>query len=149
MIRSRFHQQNDFPPANALITSKPTSHQQTRSPNAPSHSGRIPTGEQAGPGGRGTPPKALYIIHIRSWARCASDGAVLAGRWSVRTVASSHAAANGHHAPLMAMGIYALCRGPYAYNYVCVHMCVRFRDIDVRIPAKRLGHSSCLWLALG
>ena len=52
-----FHQQNDFPPANALKTSKPTSRLQARSPNAPSHRGRMPTREQAGPDG--TPPKAL------------------------------------------------------------------------------------------
>ena len=66
--QSAFHQQNsnnaspanDFPPANPLTTSKPTSRQQARSPNAPSHSGTMPTGEQAGPDG--TPPKALNLF---------------------------------------------------------------------------------------
>ena len=56
-IRTMFHRQHDFPPANALSTSKPTPRQQARSPNTPSRSGRMPTGEQAGPDG--TPPKAL------------------------------------------------------------------------------------------
>ena len=59
-IRTMLHQQGDFPPANALTTSKPTSRQQARSPNAPSHSGAMPTGEQAGPDG--TPPKALNFL---------------------------------------------------------------------------------------
>ena len=56
-IRKVLHQQGDFPPANPLTTSKPTSRQQARSPNDPSYSGTMPTGEQAGPDG--TPPKAL------------------------------------------------------------------------------------------
>ena len=62
--RTMFHQQNDSPPANALTTSNPTSRQQARSTHvhASSHGGRIPTGEQAGPGG--TPPKAL---NLRTW----------------------------------------------------------------------------------
>ena len=34
-IRTMLHQQGDSPPANALTTSKPTSQQLTRSPNAP------------------------------------------------------------------------------------------------------------------
>ena len=46
-----------------LTTSKPTSRQQARSPNAPSHSGTMPTGEQAGPDG--TPPKALNFPYFR------------------------------------------------------------------------------------
>ena len=58
-IRTMLHQQGDFPPANTLTTSKPTSRKQARSPNGPSHSGAMPTGEQAGPDG--TPPKALNI----------------------------------------------------------------------------------------
>ena len=58
-IRTMFHRQHDFPPANALSTSKPTPRQQARSPNTRSHSGRMSTGEQAGPDG--TPPKALNI----------------------------------------------------------------------------------------
>ena len=60
-IRTMLHQQGDFPPANALTTSKPTSRQQARSANAPGHSGTMPTGEQAGPDG--TPPKALNFSY--------------------------------------------------------------------------------------
>ena len=65
-IRTLLHQQGDSPPANTLATSKPTSRKQARSPNAPSHSGAMPTGEQAGPDG--TPPKALNLLrsHVRS-----------------------------------------------------------------------------------
>ena len=59
-IRTMSHQQNDFPPANALTAIKPTPRKQARSPNAPSNGGRIPTGEQAGPDG--TPPKALNFL---------------------------------------------------------------------------------------
>ena len=61
-IRTMLHQQGDFPPANALTTSKPTSRKQARSPNALSHSGAMPTGEQAGPDG--TPPKALNTFDV-------------------------------------------------------------------------------------
>ena len=56
--QSAFHQQN----SNSLTTSNSTSRQRACSPDAPSHSGRMPTAEQAGrPGPDGTPPKALNV----------------------------------------------------------------------------------------
>ena len=65
--QSAFHQQNsnNASPASTLTTRKPTCHQPARSPNAPSHSGRMPTGDQAGPDG--TPPKVLHF-QLGSWA---------------------------------------------------------------------------------
>ena len=82
--QSAFHRQNsnnvspenDSPSANALTTSKPTSRQQSRSPNAPSHSGRMPTGEQAGPDG--TPPKALNFTCGAQGAVCMVDEPLMA-----------------------------------------------------------------------
>ena len=102
--RAMFHQQNDVPPANALTTSKRSPHQQTRFPNAPGHSGRVPTGEQHGEqaGPDGTPPKALNYIRNGVQTRQSWNG----NQWSwLSAITDGHACAeagvvtDGHACP--------------------------------------------------